>query len=452
MKKIFISLAVICFTVVQVFAQSALIVRQEGQKVYLDISDFKEKPQVNDTFNITFWGAELKNPKTGKVLGKTIDRRLSGTVTAVEELFAMGVVNDVKAGDKLEGLEANIERAVAPAVQEKAQDNQENKDNKVQPLWQSAPLENKSIAVTAADIDASGENKLVLAYENNNIVTYTLQDGKLVEGITLQFNALNKIIALDSADLNGNGRAEIFVNYFDTTRERFVTAVYELEGDKFAEKAQIKGVVRGIAPYNKERTLYTQEIKNISGSLKLLTPALLVYKNGTYKEGAKLKAYKFHDIFGFNLGNFKNNDKQDIIYTQASGRLRLQFEKKGAYLNSPDGYNFATAPTRIKFNNDMMRFYSSLALFNAEDDKPVVAGIVNEAKLGILSDAFGSYHRGKLIFLKWDGSSLEYRDSAVLGGYAADIVQGSLGAYKDVIIVPYMTGADQTTVALFQTK
>ena len=448
MKKIFISLAVICFTVVQVFAQSALIVRQEGQKVYLDISDFKEKPQVNDTFNITFWGEELKNPKTGKVLGKTIDRRLSGTVTAVEELFAMGVVNGLK-DEKLEGLEADIQKAPAAATQEKAQNNQ---DNKVQPLWQSAPLENKSIAVTAADINGNGESELVLAYENNNILTYTLQDGKLVEGATLKISPLNKIIALDSADLNGNGHAEIFVNYFDTTRERFVTGVYELEGDKFAEKAQIKGVVRGIAPYNKERTLYMQEIKNVSGSLKLLTPALLVYKDGVYKAGEKLKAYKFHNIFGFNLGNFKNADKQDIVYTQQSGRLRLQFEKKGAYLNSPDGYDFATTPTRLKFNNDVMRFYSSLALFNAEDDKPVVAGIVNESKLGILADAFGSYHRGKVVFLKWNGSSLEYRDEAVLGGYAADIVQGSLGAYKNVIIVPFMTGADQTTIALFQTK
>lgn len=446
MRKFLLSLAVICFTVVQTFAQNALIVKQEGQKVYLDISDFTEKPKVNDTFNITFWGSELKNPKTGKVLGKTIERRISGNIVAVEELFAVGVVNDFKDSDKLEGLEANVDKNVlflTPAQPESTE------KDKVQPLWQSAPLESKAIAVTAADIDGSGNSKLLLAYENNNVLTYTLQDGKLSEGITLKVNPLHKIIALDSADLNGNGRAEIFVNYFDNSRERFATTVYELEGDTFAEKGQIKGLVRGIAPYNKERVLYMQEVKNVFGNLKLLTPTLLVYQDGAYKAGAKLKAYKFQNIFGFNIGNFKEED--DIVYVQQSGRLRLQFKKKSAYLNSPDNYNFATTPTRMKFNNDVLRFYASLALFD-DEGLPVIAGIVNEAKLGILSDTFGFYHRGKVVFLKWNGSSLEYRNEAQLGGYAVDVVQGSLGEYKDVLIVPYMTGADQTTVAIFQTK
>ncbi|MCR5504250.1 MAG: hypothetical protein K6E94_01555, partial [Elusimicrobiaceae bacterium] len=210
--------------------------------------------------------------------------------------------------------------------------------------------------------------------------------------------------------------------------------------------------VKGIAPYNKERVLYMQDIKNISGNLNFLTPALLVYKDGAYKAGAAVKAYKFHNIYGFNFGYFKDGAKSDILYTQPSGRLRLQFEKKSAYLNSPDGYDFATTPTRINFDNEMLRFYASLGVYNDNEDKTIVAGIVNEAKLGILSNTFGSYHRGKLVLLKWNGSSLEYHNEAQLGGYISDLMQGSLGEYKDVLIVPFMTGADQTTIALFPTK
>lgn len=452
MRKLLLSLAVICFTVVQTFAQNALIVKQEGQKVYLDISDFTEKPKVNDTFNITFWGSELKNPKTGKVLGKTIERRLNGIINVVEELFAVGTVHDWK-DEKLEGLDVNIERTVPPStVQQNTVST--DKQNNIKPLWQSAPLESKAIAVAVADIDGTGDTKLVLAYGDNNIKTYAWKDDKLVEGITLKFNPLYKIISIDSADLNANGKAEIFVDYYDTSRERLAAAVYELEGDRFAEKATVRGLVKGIAPYNKERALYVQEIKNISGRAQYLTPALLVYQDGAYKAGAKLQAHKFNNIFGFNLGNFKEfTDKPNVVYTQQNGRLRMQFDKKGAYLNSPDGYDFATTPTRLKLGNDMLRFYSSLALYNADDNKPVVAGIVNEAKLGILSNTFGYYHRGKLVFLKWNGSSLEYQKEAQLGGYAVDLVQGSLGRnYKDVIIVPFMTGADQTIVAVFEER
>lgn len=445
-------MAVICFSVAQAFAQSALIVKQEGQKVYLDISDFKDKPRVNDTFSITFWGSELKNPKTGKVLGKVIERRLDGVINVVEELFAVGTVNGFN-DEKLEGLDANIKSTVGLPRIEQNTLNQERKST-IQLLWQSDPLESKAVAVTAADIDGTGDSKLVLAYGDNNIKTYAWKDDKLVEEITLQFNPLYKILSLDSADLNGNGKAEIFVDYYDTTRERFAAAVYELEGEQFAEKATVRGLVKGIAPYNKERALYVQEIKNISGRAQYLTPALFVYQDGAYKAGAKLQAQKFNNIFGFNLGIFKElTNRPDIIYTQQNGRLRLQFERKGAYLNSPDGYDFATTPTRLKFGNDMLRFYSSLALFNGEDGKPVVAGIVNEAKLGILSNAFGSYQRGKLVFLKWNGSSLEYFKESPLGGYAVDLVQGSLGkSYKNVIIVPFMTDADQTTITVFEER
>ena len=49
MKRLILLLILIVFTCVQIFAQTALIVKQEGPKVYLDISEFKEKPKVNDS-------------------------------------------------------------------------------------------------------------------------------------------------------------------------------------------------------------------------------------------------------------------------------------------------------------------------------------------------------------------------------------------------------------------
>ena len=78
----------------------------------------------------------------------------------------------------------------------------------------------------------------------------------------------------------------------------------------------------------------------------------------------------------------------------------------------------------------------------------IIAGLENEAKLGILSSTFGSYQRAKLLLLKWDGSSIETYGEAPLGGYTVDLLQGSLGDYKDVLIVPFINGAGKTTVVL----
>ena len=450
MKKLFILFAIVVFTSVQVFAQEALIVKQDGGRVYLDISEFKEKPKVNDTFTVTFWGGELKNPKTGKILGKTIERRLNGTITTVEELFAVGNISDYNKQDKLEGLEANIK--ILPAVQYTAapQTEQNAQQNTLNPLWQSAALEGKALAFTAGDITGSGDSSLVLADEENNIITYALQDNKLNKTSEFKINPIHKIISLDNGDLNGNNKAEIFVSYFDTAKNNFNTSVYEFENNTWAEKANFRGLVKGIAPYNKERILYTQNISNMSGKFKTLNPAVLEYKDGKYQAGKQLKAYKFQSIYGFNLGKFED-DKNQVIYTQPSGKLRLQFDKKSSYINSPADFNFASTPNRIKFENEILKFYSSLALYDV-DGGIVIAGLENKAKLGILSSTFGYYQSGKLILLKWDGSSLQKYNEAPLGGYTVDLQQGSLGNYKDVLIVPFITSAGKTTIVLYSAK
>ena len=447
MKRLTLFFVAFVFVSVQVFAQTALIVKQEGAKVYLDISELKEKPKVNDTFTVTFWGGELKNPKTGKVLGKTIERRLNGTITTVEKLFAVGDIKDFNKQDKLEGLDANI-KILPQTTMVLAETN--SQQNTLKPLWQSAALEGKALAFTAGDITGSGENNLILAYDDNNIITYNLQDNKLNKISEFKISQIHKIISLDNGDLNSNNRAEIFVSYFDTSRNNFNTSVYEFENDTWVEKTNFRGLVKGIAPYNKERVLYTQNINNMSGRHKPLTPALLVYKDGKYEAGEQLKAYKFDSIYGFNFGKF-DGDKDQVIYTQPSGKLRLQFDKKNSYINSPSGFDFASTPNRVKFDNEILKFYSSLALYNS-DGGVIVAGLENKAKLGILSSTFGYYQSGKLVLLKWDGSSLSKYAETPLGGYTVDLMQGSLGSYKDVLIIPFITSAGKTTVLLYPAK
>ena len=451
MKKLFLTFVVFVLSFTQAFAQEALIVKQDGGRVYLDISEFKEKPKVNDTFAVTFWGGEIKNPKTGKVLGKAIERRLNGTITAVEELFAVGDITDFDKQDKLEGLEANITVTsfTAPA-QVETNIQPATPVNKTTSLWQSAALDGKAAGFTAGDITGQGRNDLVIAYQDGNVVAYNLQDNKLNKMSEFKFSPMYKVISLDNGDLNGNNKAEIFISYFDTVRNHFSTAVYEFENDSWAEKGTFRGLVKGIAPLNGKRVLYTQSINNISGKFSALSPSVLVYKNGKYSAGEHLKAYKFKSIYGFNIAKF-DGDKEQVIYTQPSGKLRLQFERSSSYITSPSDFDFASTPNRVKFDNEIIKFYPSVALYEA-DGEMIVAGLENKAKLGILSSTFGSYQSGKLVLLKWDGSALNKLDEAPLGGYTIDLAQGSLGDYQDVLIVPFITSAGKTTVVLYPAK
>ena len=294
MKRFFITLTILLFSFVQVFAQEALIVKQEGRKVYLDISEFTEKPKVLDSFSISFLGEEIVNPKTGKSLGKKVDRRLSGTISIVENLYAVGELNDeITEQDKLEGLDAEIKVTPSPAIVEQKAPLSE--DRSVQPIWQSKPIEGKATAFTTADIDGDGQNKLVLAFDNM-IKVYDLKDSALKEISSFEISSLNEIITLDSADLDNDNKAEIFISVFDNSQSRFSTLIYGTKDKEFVKKDTIKGLVKGIAPYNTKRVLYTQKISQVNGKVRALTPRILTYKNGKYEEGDALNVYKFQKI------------------------------------------------------------------------------------------------------------------------------------------------------------
>ena len=46
-----------------------IVVKQDGDKVYLDTSDFNRQVAVGDTFKVVLSQEKLTNPKTGKELG-----------------------------------------------------------------------------------------------------------------------------------------------------------------------------------------------------------------------------------------------------------------------------------------------------------------------------------------------------------------------------------------------
>ncbi len=447
MKKIFTLLAVLMFSVVLFAQNDALVVKQEGLKVYLDTSELTFKVSKGDAFTITRWGEEIKNPKTGKILGRDIVSRAKGKVESAEENYAIGQLENPF---EAKNLTAVFDKKDTAAIYKTISSDKQNSDE-LKPLLQSGIIEGKIRASASGDLNGDGLNDLILAFEDNTIKVYSFKENTLKEELSVPVNPLRRIISLDAADLKGTGRAQLFVSVLDTNTERFNTLIYEGGENILRQNGIINGIVKGIAPFNQPRRLYVQEITVLGGKTKFGSPYLLVYQDGAFKKGEKVKYTKFEEVFGFNFAPFKK-DKENLIYTAFNSRLRVQYDKKNSFIESPSDIDFGSTPNRVKFNKETLRIYSSLGLYHSLENEILIAGIENQTKYGILSETFGSYESAILYVLKWNKGNFEKYSSAKIPGVVSDIIQAPLGSYDDVLIVPFSNRANDSGVMLFEIK
>lgn len=434
-------------------ANTALVVKQDGLKVYLDTSDFPTKPKDGAAFVINLKGADIINPQTGKNLGKEITRQIYGKITWVDYDYSLGLLEEQA---EVLGLEADI--AIPAQEPSRGHDAYPVQapgpewDAKPTPIWQSGNITGETKAAAAGNITGAGQ-ELILAFQDNTINIFTLEDNSLKEVLTYKLSPLRRIISLDAADIKGTGKAQLFAVIFDTSSERFSTFVFEYQNNKLEQTATINGIVKGIAPFNGPRVLYMQDVSPSAGKFKTTNPAKLIYKNNTFAKGEKISAPRFESVFGFNKADFIGIGKENIIYSAANRRLRVQYDKKGNYTESPADIDFATTPIRVKYKNDVLRFPLSIALFrDSSNNNIIIVGVENKAKLGMLADKFGSYQSARLHFLKWTGDTIVKQAAADLGGVVYDIVQAPLGNFNNVIIVPFTAGTGFTRVQLYSAQ
>jgi|GEM_PF-2581167 hypothetical protein len=447
MKKFFTLLAVLLFSVVLFAQNSALVVKQEGLKVYLDTTELSSSIKSGDSFTVTRWGEEIKNPQTGKVLGRDIEARAKGTVQNVEQFYAIGQLeNPFDAQNLYAVFDKEETSSVSPR-----ETSANSKEETLKPLWQSEIIEGKIRASASGDLNGDGLSDLILAFDDNTVKIYSLKEDVLKEELTLSVNPLRRIISMDAADVKGVGSAQLFISVFDTNSQRFNTLVYEGGDKSLHQNGIISGIVKGISPFNQKRRLYVQEVNSLSGKTRQLTPGVLVYEDNAYKKGEKVKYPEFDNIFGFNFAPFKKG-KENLIYTAFNSRLRVQYDKKKSFVESPKDIDFGSTPTRVKVNRDVKRIYSSLGIYQSAQEDILIAGIENQTKYGILSETFGSYESAILYILKWNKGNFEKYLSATIPGVVSDIIQSPLGSYENVLIVPFTNRAGDSGVMLFEIK
>jgi hypothetical protein len=188
--------------------------------------------------------------------------------------------------------------------------------------WSSAPLEGVFSSIATGRTLSSGERELFVAGERTIRAYLKGRDLKLLAEIVIP--APGKILTIDTADLDRDGKLEVYVSIMD--RESPSSRVYQFDGSTFSIVAEnLPWLFRGIGQDINSRTIFVQEMETggkFYGGVKELS------KSGSrFTANNPQKLPRSGNIFNFNRLSLASG-KGFFIVLDEDGHL---------VISSPDG-------------------------------------------------------------------------------------------------------------------
>lgn len=410
MKINFKKLSVLCLLAAFSVCASAQItvVKQDGDKLYLDTSSVNRSVNKGDVFKLITSKEKLINPKTGKNLGFIYNYSPEGQITEVQPLYAVGELKD--APQDAAGSEAVIEASAVPnPPAEPAQTAKAQSDKKI---FRYNPVKQIIISVTEADVNADGADELVTLSDKGAVTVWDKTAETLKPLYTYQLTGKTPV-TVSAKDVKETGRAQIFVTGYNARREAVTASVLELKGSALEETDSLPYFVKELG-CGKDKEIWAQKpfvVNADPGSAWELE-----FEKGRFKTDSDRLQTQRNWLTGLNVYDVEKDGSDNLIYTSSNGRIRMVLQN-GKRAESKD--LFASTPNRVKYKQDILKFYPSVQVYGPEG-KATIAAVENISKLGLLSDTFGSYQSGKIHFLNFEKGRLSVKDTVELDGYVYD--------------------------------
>jgi len=287
--------------------------------------------------------------------------------------------------------------------------------------WTSAPLEGIFSCLATGRTLPSGEMEIFLA--NDQAVRYYTRGADLKQIAEVTIPEPGKILALDSADLDGDGVPELYVTVID--RGALSSLVYLVKGNGLEKIAgNLPWFFRGIGPDLKSRVVYTQELS--TGGKFYPQVAELVKTGSVFSTTNPRKLPRSGYVFNFNrLGG---TAADPYVVLNEDGRLVVSSPDDTELWISNDKYGGSERSFRIESHEKMrttgdqyfLTFLEQRITITPQGELLVPH---NEGFLTIGNNR--SYSKYSLHAFTWNGSSLKEKwhtrpNQSYLADYAYD--------------------------------
>ncbi|PIR15528.1 MAG: hypothetical protein COV48_13835 [Elusimicrobia bacterium CG11_big_fil_rev_8_21_14_0_20_64_6] len=414
------------------------VVKTEGTQVWLDLTS-ADGAAPGRGFQIYEEGEDLKHPVTGEQLGKAEKRIAEGKIEEVAEKHSLGRLGEpspqVSVGQRARLLAAP---ALTPAPAAPAAAHRPGEAELRAPRTRGASLPFVITSMAVADFRGAGKPQIVLADEKNfRLYAYPAAENTVLAEDEISGTGA-RIVSLESGDLDGDGKAELFVSIYNEQFRRLETSVFKLDAGKWVKTADLPFLVRAHQNPKGERIIASQQIQD-DKTFPFGAVYPLVYKDGKYAQGRpKLNPKRADWLYGFSYAQLDAAGEPAALYLTSVNSLRAQF-KKGSWRSKE---SFGQSPTRVRWHDKLLEFHPPMkATYNDKSFEKLYI-VRNLAMLGGLATPFGLFNGGELHAESWTGVAFETVWKAELGGSSPGfaLIEPEAGRKELVVAVAGSTG------------
>lgn len=192
-------------------------------------------------------------------------------------------------------------------------------------FWRSPSIPIAMVGMDIGDVDADGKNEMVFA-SINTVYVARLENGQFTRLATYEGHARNHFLTVDVADINGDGRAEIFISSQSGVKASSMVLDYR--------KGQLVPIVQESPWYYRVVDLGTGPVllgqRGGSTGDNLFYGKVQVMKasGGSYVPTTPLNVSDEFNVFNFVIAPLSGEEKDYIVTVNDDGKLAI-FSRSG---------------------------------------------------------------------------------------------------------------------------
>jgi TolB-like protein len=284
------------------------------------------------------------------------------------------------------------------------------------PQWTSTQYPFEILGLAMGDITGDGRNELVFI-DAYNIYIAEKRDNKLVQIAHHSYGDYHRFLHVDVADINGNGRAEIFITDLPEGRNWLESFVLEFNGSTYVTIAKPANLYYRVIEDPQGKAMLLSQRRDRTDDFLGLGEAFsgkiqsLVWQNGNYREDHALglppnvSIYEF--VFtppGFSRGDIVYfNDSNRLLVATSSGDTLWESSDKFGGTNVFQEIHTADAPEKE------VRLYLPNRVLSADldgDGRREILTIHNNDAASSF-EQWRSFKDANIVALTWNGLAME---------------------------------------------
>ena len=296
-------------------------------------------------------------------------------------------------------------------------------------FWKSRNFEAYIKALSLGDVDGDGTLESVFVSENQLFI-YRNVAQRFTQVREIPGESHFRYISVDVADINDNGKAEIFVTNLNTLQNRLASFVTEWNGSEFVTISKEENWYYRVLETTTRGTVLLAQKRGIR-DLFLSAVHQLEWRAGNYASVGTVRIPDDLNLFSFTLGDVMNNDREEIVALGEDDYLQLFTQGGTREFKSDEHYGGSVNYLDTKKNTESAetdRVYLAQRIFIKDLDKNgqnEVIVVKNHSGSGRLFQRFRHYTSAEIVSMSWDNMGLAVNwKTRKIHGYVSDYVIG----------------------------